>query len=106
MTSTIIRAAGLPKISRHVGSVGDRVRVDGVIRKMIGYSGKSIIHVIEDADGNQFVVRRSALGSKPGVLVTLEAEILEHRTYQDTKQTILSTGKQLVVSGDHPMLRL
>lgn len=98
----IIRQA-TKKTSAHVGQIGDRVRVEGVIRKMIGH--KPIMHLIEDIDGNQLIVRRnSALGSAPGVLVTIEANVLEHRTYQTVKQTVLSSGRQEVVADDHAFL--
>ena len=65
MTTTIIGTAKPAKTSKHIGTIGDRVHVEGVIRTMFG-SKPSIIHIIEDIDGNQFVVRRnSSLGSKP-----------------------------------------
>jgi hypothetical protein len=98
--ATIVKAAEPRKTSNHFGGVGDRIRIEGVIRKMIG--NKPVMHIVEDIDGNQFIVRRnSALGSKPGVLVTIEAEVLEHRTYQDIKQTVLSAGRQEIVTDQH-----
>lgn len=101
--ATIIKTAADPKTSSHIGNIGDRVRVEGKIVSMFG--SKPIMHIIADTDGNQFLIRRnSALGSKPGVLVTIEADVLEHRIYRDTKQTVLSAGKQEVVGNDHPML--
>lgn len=103
MTTTLVSNAAPRKISSHIGQIGDRVRVEGVIRKMT--DRRPILHIIEDIDGNLFVVRRnSALGSKAGVLVTIEAEVLEHRVYQGIKQTVLSAGRQEVVSDDHAFL--
>ena len=103
MTTMLVNNAAPRKISSHIGQIGDRVRVEGVIRKMFG--SRPIMHIIEDLDGNQFVVRRnSALGSNPGVLVTIEADVLEHRTHQEVKQTVLSAGRQEVVGDDHAFL--
>lgn len=105
MTTTLTNPAAPRKISSHIGVIGDRVRVEGVIRKISGYK-PAILHIIEDIDGNQFVVcRSSALGTKPGVLVTLEALVLEHRVYNDIKQTVLSAGRQEIVADAHPFLR-
>lgn len=104
MTTQIIRQAAPKKTSEYVGQVGDRVRIEGVIRKMIGHK-PSIMHIIEDIDGNQFIVRRgSALGGSTGVLVTLTADVLAHRTYQSIKQTVLSGGHQEIVADDHAFL--
>jgi len=102
--ATIVKAAEPRKTSNHFGEIGDRIRIEGVIRHMVG--NKPVMHIIEDIDGNQFVLRRkSALGSKAGVLVTVEADVLEHRTYQDIKQTVVSSGRQEIVTDDHAFRR-
>jgi hypothetical protein len=102
--ATIVKAAEPRKTSNHFGVIGDRIRIEGVIRRMVG--NKPVMHIIEDIDGNLFVLRRnSALGSKPGVLVTIEADVLEHRTYQDIKQTVVSAGRQEIVTDQHAFRR-
>lgn len=101
--TTIIKQA-TPKISQHIGQIGDRVRLEGVVKTMFGAS--PVLHIIEDVDGNQFVVRRNkSMASSRGVLVTIEADVLEHRVYKGVKQTVLSAGRQEIVGDDHPMLR-
>lgn len=103
MTTTIISHA-VQQTSKHVANVGDRVRVDGVIRKMIGAG--PVLHIIHDADGNEFTLRRrQALARRPGVLVSIEADVLGHSEYRGVARTDLSSGKELVVTDDHPMAR-
>lgn len=103
MTTQIVSTAPAAKISQHVASIGDRVAVQGVIRKMIG--GKLVLHIIHDIDGNEFMLRRSkSLGSAPGVLVSIEADVLGHVEYQGVKRTELSSGKEFRVLDDHPFL--
>lgn len=103
MTTKIIATAPAAKVSQHVASVGDRVEVQGVIRKMFG--SKPVLHVIHDIDGNEFTVKRNkALGSKPGVLVCLQANVVAHTEYQGVKRTELSSGTEMNVVDGHPFL--
>lgn len=106
MTTAIIQTAAAvqTKSSRFIGAVGDRVHLEGVVRKMFG--SKPTLHIIEDIDGNQFEIsRRSVLASKPGVLVTIEANVTGHKTYQGIKRTVLSPGSDQVVTEDHAFRR-
>lgn len=104
MTTTILQTAGQPKTSEHIGQVGDRVRVEGVVKTMFGYS--PVMHIIEDISGNQFIVRRKkSMVRERGALVTIEADVMEHRLYKGVKQTVLSAGAQEIVAADHAFLR-
>ncbi len=77
--------------------------VQGVVRKMIGHS--SILHVIHDIDCNEFtVLRKNSLGSTPGVLVSIEANVEAHTECNGVKRTELSSSTQTMVQDDHPFL--
>lgn len=103
MTTTAVSPASPRKASNHIGTVGERVRVEGVIRKMFGNA--PVMHIIEDLEGNLFILRRgSPLASKTGVLVAIQADVLGHKVHQEIKQTILSAGRQEIITDDHAFL--
>jgi hypothetical protein len=104
--STKVISTAAPLASQHVGRIGDRVSVQGVIRSVIGRSGVSVLHVIADIDGNEFEVRRiKALGTARG-LVSLEATVEGHAEFRGVKRTKLSPGKEFRISDDHAFLVL
>ena len=100
--ATIISQAPAAKTSQHVGNVGDRVAVHGVIRQIIG-TGKAF-YVIHDEDGNEFTMRCTpyqAPGKNVRSLVHVEATVLGHTEYRGVKRTELSSGTSYNVGDDH-----
>lgn len=92
MTTTVTKAAA-PKISQHIGKVGDLIRVEGVVRKIFDF-GITLVH---DADGNEFAVKARKLASRPGVLVIFEGVVAKHSEYKGVKRTEISSYRQEMV---------
>lgn len=96
MTTTIITKAAAPKASQHVGEVGDRVVVKGVLRGCYSF-GPKFLNVIEDHDGNIFTLRSARRYAKSiGVLVATEGTVSAHVEYKGVKRTELTGTSQQV----------
>lgn len=78
--------------SKHVGELGEVITVVGWIRALVGR--RPTMHIIEDANGNQFVWRGHPLASGVGARVALRAVVAEHITYRDRAQTVLHDAVQ------------
>ena len=79
--------------SEFVGTVGERVIVEVIVEKNItleGYYGIQHMHIMRSDDGNVFVwtttTKDWAVGSKKNIRGTVK----EHKTYKNTKQTVLT----------------
>lgn len=105
MTSTTIAAAARSQASRHVGDIGDRVRIEGVIRQIIG-TGKAL-YILHDKQGNEFAVRwapQQAAAKSVRALVCIEATVTGHTEFRGVKRTEISSGKSFVVDDNHAFL--
>lgn len=82
-----------PGISEYVGDIGDRLtltlKVTGS-RSIDSYYGSSIVHTMEDEAGNVFVWITSAKNWPIGTVKTIKGTVKEHKTFRNTKQTILT----------------
>ena len=88
------RAAELAQ-SQHVGTVGERITIEGTIFFTVDYEtayGTTYVTGIKDAAGNVFIQKGVAVGGK-GEEITLKATIKEHGERDGVKQTIISRPK-------------
>lgn len=92
----IIEAKHPPKVSDHVGQVGDKVELDVTYIRTGNYStkfGTTYVHTFEDGDGNEFVWKTSSFGDFPAGKNHIKATIKDHDEYKGVKQTILTRCK-------------
>jgi len=89
------------KESNFVGEVKQRLKgLDLVLDKVIylgnGAYGPSFLHLMSDTSGNQFSwVTGNKIELAEGSKVKLDATVKQHKTYNGTKQTVLTRAKQL-----------
>ena len=79
--------------SQYVGTVGDRAIFYLTVKKVLNfenYYGYSSMHIMEDADGNEFVWTTSARTLEEGVTYKVRGTIKQHKIYKNNKQTVLS----------------
>lgn len=82
-----------PTKSEYQGSVGDRVELELTITKRVvveGAYGLSNIHIMMDADQNEYVWATSARALTEGETYKLRGTIKEHKLYKASKQTVLT----------------
>lgn len=82
-----------PGASEFVGAIGERIEVEVTVVKNIELDndfGHSTMHIFEDACGNQYVWTTSAKNWAEGSVKTIRGTVKDHRTYRNTKQTILN----------------
>ena len=82
-----------PTKSEYQGSVGDRVELELTITKRVvveGAYGLSNIHIMMDADENEYVWATSARALTEGETYKLRGTIKEHKLYKASKQTVLT----------------
>ena len=82
-----------PTKSEYQGSVGDRVELELTITKRVvveGAYGLSNIHIMMDADENEYVWATSARALTEGEAYRLRGTIKEHKLYKASKQTVLT----------------
>ena len=82
-----------PGTSEFVGSIGERIEIEVTVVKNIELDndfGHSTMHIFEDACGNQYVWTTSAKNWAEGSIKTIRGTVKDHRTYRNTKQTILN----------------
>lgn len=91
------------KQSEHVGSVGDRTVVRGVVKSVIEFerqrfhyydTGVGVITRL-DVDGSD-IVYFGSLGADKGDIVEVKATIKQHGEYKGRKQTVIARPKVLV----------
>ena len=93
-------------VSRHIGKIGDKIAVHGVIRQIIG-TGKAL-YVIHDQYGNVFTIcciTYQAPGRRVHALVHFESTVMGHTEHCGVKCTEVSPGRVYTVSDDHWALR-
>lgn len=81
--------------SQFVGTVGERIVVEVTVEKNItleGYYGLSTLYVMRDAERNCFVWNSTShkISLKEGENYSLKGTVKEHKTYKNTKQTVLT----------------
>lgn len=80
--------------SEYQGSVGDRLELEVLVKKAIelndGYYGPSTMHIMVDADENEYVWTTSARKLTEGENYRLRGSVKSHSVYHKTKQTILT----------------
>lgn len=79
--------------SEYVGNIGERLELTvSVVRniKLDNDYGSSNMHIMEDADGNNFVWTTSAKDWAEGSVKHIRGTVKDHRTYKNVKQTILN----------------
>lgn len=87
-----------PSNSQYVGVVGERIEETLTVTRAItleSYYGTSMMHIMEDADGNVFVWVTKAKSYPEGKVVTLRGTVKEHREYKGTPQTVLTRCKEI-----------
>ena len=90
--------ASVDSLSEYVGEIGDRLELTVTVNKAItfdGYYGTSIMHIMEDGDGNVYVWTTSSKSFPEGKVVTIRGTVKDHREYRGVKQTILTRCKEI-----------
>jgi hypothetical protein len=87
-----------PSNSEYVGEIGEKITDTFTVTRAIvlnGYYGMSIMHILEDANGNVYIWNTTARNYPEGKVVTLCGTVKDHREYKGTKQTILTRCKEI-----------
>ena len=82
-----------PSNSEHIGKIGERLELTLTVEKAIeleGAYGRSMMHIMRDADGNLFVWTTAAKNWSVGSEHRLRGTVKDHRVYRNEKQTVLS----------------
>lgn len=82
-----------PSTSEFVGAIGERLDLDLTVVKAIqldGYYGVSTLHTMVDNCGNEYVWTTSSKTLEEGVTYHVKGTVKDHKTYKNTKQTILT----------------
>ena len=90
------RLAKVNTDSQHIGTVGKRDTFTLKVNRLIfsdGFYGLTIIHLMEDKDGNVFKWFSSGSELDEGEFLTLKATVKDHSEYQGTKETVLTRVK-------------
>ena len=90
------RLAKVNTDSQHIGTIGERDTFTLKGNRLIfsdGFYGLTIIHLMEDKDGNVFKWFSSGPELDEGEFLTLKATIKDHSEYQGTKETVLTRVK-------------
>ena len=86
----IIYDAGM---SEFVGEIGERVELTLTVTRAIEIEnnyGHSMMHIMEDDCGNVYVWTTAAKSWPEGAVKNVRGTIKDHRTYKNTKQTVLT----------------
>ena len=87
------RLAKVNTNSQHIGTIGKRETFTLKVNQLIfseGFYGLTIIHLMEDKDGNVFKWFSSGPELDEGEFLTLKATVKDHSEYQGTKETVLT----------------
>ena len=79
--------------SQHMGTIGKRETFTLKVNRLIfsdGFYGLTIIHLMEDKDGNVFKWFSSGPELDEGEFLTLKATVKGHGEYKGTKETVLT----------------
>ena len=82
-----------PGTSEYVGAIGQRLELNLTVTNAIeldGSYGRSMMHIMEDEDGNVFVWSTSAKTLEEGSTFHCKGTVKDHRVYRNTKQTVLT----------------
>lgn len=82
-----------PTKSEYQGAVGERIEVEVTITKRAvveGSFGLTNIHIMTDANENEYVWATSARTLTEGETYRLRGTIKEHKLYKASKQTVLT----------------
>ena len=80
-------------ISEYVGSIGDRLELELTVIRAIEIEndyGHSIMHIMEDVCGNQFIWTTASKSWAEGAYKKIRGTVKDHRVYKNNKQTILT----------------
>ena len=90
------RLAKVNTDSQHIGTIGERDTFTLKVNRLIfseGFYGLTIIHLMEDKDGNVFKWFSSGPELDEGEFLTVKATVKDHSEYQGTKETVLTRVK-------------
>lgn len=79
--------------SEFVGEIGERVELTLTVTRAIEIEnnyGHSMMHIMEDDCGNVYVWTTAAKSWPEGTVKNVRGTIKDHRTYKNTKQTVLT----------------
>lgn len=79
--------------SKFVGEIGERIELTLTVISAIKIEnnyGHSTMHIMEDDCGNVYVWTTAAKSWSEGSVKTIRGTIKNHRTYKNTKQTVLT----------------
>lgn len=79
--------------SEFVGSIGERLEIQVKVTgnfPIEGSFGTTILHTMEDYNGNVFVWATAAKNWPVGTEKLIRGTVKEHKTYRNTKQTVLT----------------
>ena len=82
-----------PSTSEFVGSIGERINIEVIVKKNIeldGKYGRSQMHIMGDAEGNSYVWTTSAKNWAVGTTRHIRGTVKDHRVYRNEKQTVLN----------------
>ena len=82
-----------PSESVFVGEIGERKTFELTIKRTLEVStsfGLSIMHIMEDADGNVFIWTTASKCLDKGETYKLKGTIKDHRIYKNVQQTVLT----------------
>lgn len=92
-----------PSNSQYQGNIGDRIVVEVTVTKALhlnGYYGPSTMHIMNDADGNEYVWTTAAKSWAEGSVKTIRGTIKDHKEYKNTKQTVLTRCTEVTKKGE------
>ena len=92
-----------PSSSQYQGNIGDRIVVEVTVTKALhlnGYYGPSTMHIMNDADGNEYVWTTAAKSWEEGSVKTIRGTIKDHKEYKNTKQTVLTRCTEVTKKGE------
>ena len=78
--------------SEYQGEVGDWLEREVTIKKNVpvdGRFGESRVHIMEDADGNEYVWITASKNLEAGFKCVMRMKVKEHKEYNDVKQTVV-----------------
>lgn len=82
-----------PSTSKFLGVVGEKLEITVTIKRameMYGRYGRSVMHIMEDEEGNILVWTTSARTLIEGDTYKIKGTIKAHNTYKNTDQTVLT----------------
>lgn len=78
---------------RFLGSIKEKIEVTVTVKKTIvltGDYGYSLMHIMEDEEGNAIIWTTTARELHEGEKVTLRGTVKDHKEYKGVKQTVLT----------------